>query len=215
MIYEAIGGSRAYGLNMDQSDVDILRVGQEKRIYMEDGCNVIQIPAEEFLRRARLGAHWYDAQWLFPEQFRVDNALSGYILENREAMVQAVRPAVYRVMTEHAAALCTHCSWLYPLFPKRLAYALLHYQILANHAGGMDFSQAMRPDGEELDTLLTIRRGEMELAEVLERVAAARTAAENCAAFYQQQGSDEPLRGLDALVQEMTELEAAEGGAEV
>ena len=81
----------------------------------------------------------------------MDNALSEYILENREAMVQAVRPAVYRVMTEHAAALCTHCSWLYPLFPKRLAYALLHYQILANHAGGMEFAQTMRPEGEELD----------------------------------------------------------------
>ena len=67
IFYEVIAGSRSYGLELPESDVDRCRVADQWQMSMEGRENIIQVPREEFLDRIfcrRNNAYFF--QWLFP-----------------------------------------------------------------------------------------------------------------------------------------------------
>lgn len=202
MYFEAIGGSRSYGLEIETSDTDLLCL--DNTPIVEDGYNVIRISPEEF--RARLMGerdNAYYVQWLFPHEVKSDNQLSSWLLEHREQVVKAQLPYIYRVFTGHVARLMHHADWIYGVYPKRLAYCTLFNSIIANYADGMTFAEAHKPVGELHDYLVSVRRGEIELADALARCELERTRAELAAGFYADAVGADVLRDLSVMIGEI------------
>lgn len=184
-IYAAIGGSRAHGIEIEGSDVDLYRVGTPELHTMQDGYNLIQIPLDQFVRRLFIQRRCgHDLQLLYPLEMKVDNDLTRCILQSRDSVIEAIRPTVYDALMDHAARLCIESEWLYPIFPKRHTYSLLFYSILSNYADGMPFAQAMRPDSMLHDRLIAIRKHEPELDEVMEWIKEAEKKAVAAKNFY-------------------------------
>lgn len=173
MCYEAIGGSRSYGLELPGSDTDLLRVETGPRFAMEGGYNVIRATLAELhdWLRGRADNAYY-LQWLFPAEVHSDTILT-----------------------------FPHSDWLYPAHPKRLAYCTLFYSVVANYAEGMSFAEAHRPGGELHDTLLSMRQGGIPLADAMARCCAERERAGRAAGFYQRPVDEAVLLEMDQIFQ--------------
>ncbi len=200
MCYEAIGGSRSYGLELPDSDADLLRVETGPRFAMEGGYNVIRATLAELhdWLRGRADNAYY-LQWLFPAEVHSDTILTRWLQGNREEIVRAQLPYIYRVFSGHADRLFPHSDWLYPARPKRLAYCTLFYSVAANYAEGMSFAEAHRPGGKLHDTLLSMRQGGIPLADAMARCSAERERAGRAAGFYQRPVDEVVLLEMDHI----------------
>lgn len=166
--YEVIAGSRSYGLELPESDVDRCRVADDWQMTMEGRENLIQVTRQEFLDRVfgrRDNAYYL--QWLYPARVCSENAVSRWLLEHREAITRAQAPRVWQTLTAHAQRLEQFAGQLYRQYPKRLAYAALFYHIAARFGEGEPFAQAHRPEEALRSVLLGMRRGEVPLEEGL------------------------------------------------
>lgn len=204
--YEVIAGSRSYGLELPESDVDRCRVADDWKITMEGKENIIQVTRQEFLDRVfgrRDNAYYF--QWLYPAQVCSENAISRWLMEHREAITMAQAPRVWQTLTAHAQRLETFAERLYPIYPKRMAYAALFYHIAARFGEGEPFAQAHRPDEALRSTLLGIRRGEVDVGEALaeceRQKARAIAARQECPSGDEQYllGAEEELSALLGL----------------
>lgn len=212
MIYQAIVGSRAHGIETAASDVDVVTFGGEFLRYeagFQNGRNDFSYPSQ-VLSAWTAGdgpAPWYAMQCLFPEKILTDNELSRFIAEHREALVSAQLPGLYRVLWDRAEGLGQDADWLYASCPKRMTYSTLLYSALANYAEGMPFARAHRPEGELHDFLLGMRLGRVPPEEALERNRRERLRAEKAAPFYRAAGGRSVLRDLARAAEEAAERE--------
>lgn len=187
MIYEVLGGSRAYDLEIETSDYDLLRVSDTNLGlgYHENGYNVIQVTYDEF---KKFGTFEHDNsyifQWLFPHEFRSDNDLTTWIKANREEMIKANLPKVYSIFMEFANGFSQDPELLYPRFSGRLVNSIHFRNLLYNYANGMTFAEAYVASNDTKDFLLSVRRGEPELSLVLEENALALERAKSVETFY-------------------------------
>lgn len=212
--YEVIAGSRSYGLDLPESDMDRCRVANDWEITMEGRENIIQVTRHEFLNRifCRHDNAYY-LQWLYPAQVCSDNEVSRYLMDRRETITAAQKGAVYRVLTAHAGRLEKYSDLLYDRYPKRAAYAALLYSVAANYAQGVPFSRAHRPDEELRTFLLGIRRGEVPQGEAMARISAERARALAAKTFYSAQPDDALLRDTEAELRKLMALEENMEGA--
>lgn len=212
--YEVIAGSRSYGLELPESDVDCCRVADSWDMHMEGQSNIIQVPRAEFLNRVFCRHdNAYYLQWLYPAQVCSDNEVSRYLMDRRETITAAQKGAVYRILTAHAGRLEKYSDMLYDRYPKRAAYAALFYAIAANYAQGVPFSRAHRPDEELRTFLLGIRRGEVPQEEAMARISAERARALAAKTFYSAQPDDALLRDTEAELRKLMALEENMEGA--
>ena len=187
MIYEALGGSRAYDLEIKTSDYDLLRAAATNMGlgYHENGYNVLQRTYDEFKKYGSFECdNWYISQWLFPREFRSDNDLTAWIKTNREDMIKANLPKVYSALMNYADGFSVDPELLYPTHSKRLMYSIHFRNLLYNYANGMTFAEAHVAQGDMKDFLLSVRRGELELPVILEQNAIALEKAKSVEAFY-------------------------------
>lgn len=204
IFYEVIAGSRSYGLELPESDVDRCRVADQWQMSMEGRENIIQVPREEFLDRIfcrRNNAYFF--QWLFPARVYTETAVSQYLMQRREAITRAQRGAVYRILTDHAQRVEYFSDVLYDGYPKRAAYAILFYAIAANYAEGVPFAQAHCPEKELRDFLLGIRRGETPLEEAMARMAIEKDRALKAEAFYDAAPDEQVLATAEADLRQL------------
>lgn len=176
--YEVIAGSRSYGLELPESDVDRCRVADDWQISTEGRENLIQVTRQEFLDRVfgRRGNAYY-LQWLYPAQICSDNEVSRWLLEHRETITRAQSLLVWKTLTAHAQRLEQFAGGLYQRYPKRLAYATLFYHIAARFGEGEPFAQAHRPEEALRRELLGMRLGEVSLEDGLAECAIQKTRA--------------------------------------
>ena len=78
IIYKSIVGSRTYGLEVENSDID-LAVVTPSLDYKEEGYDVHTRSPERFISRYnKTIMNWVGHQWLFPAEFLLENDLSKY-----------------------------------------------------------------------------------------------------------------------------------------
>lgn len=216
MIYQAIVGSRAHGIETAASDVDVVTFGGEFLRYeagFQNGRNDFSYPSR-VLSAWTAGdgpAPWYAMQCLFPEKILTDNELSRFIAEHREALVSAQLPGLYRVLWDRAEGLGQDADWLYASCPKRMTYSTLLYSTLANYAEGMPFAQAHRPEGELHDFLVGMRLREVPLEEALARNERERIRAKKVSSFFQKSISPEILKDFEQVAAEEAGKENGQG----
>lgn len=179
MIYKSIVGSRAYGLNTEDSDTDIAVVSGKQWITHKPKCHIFSWTPEDFAGLMQDSCHnWVVCSMLFPNRFCVENDLSKWISENREDMIKAMLPEIYQAYT----AACG--KFIREPYNKRIMYAIHFRDMLANYAEGMTFAEAIKPQGEDRDFLLSVRNGTASVGQVREANRKARERAKSAAGFY-------------------------------
>ena len=158
MIYESVGGSRAYCLETDTSDYDVFRVkNQETKKYSENGTHIIQLSYDEFVRQAvEAPVNPCNPQLLFPHEFLLVNDLSNWIVANRENVVKAMRKDIYAGFLDRAEGLAFGADLYYPSFPKRLVYSTHFAKVLYHYAQGMTFAEAHVCQDDVKELLLAV-----------------------------------------------------------
>lgn len=123
--YECIAGSRAYGLELEGSDIDVCRIADSWSTTGHDGeKHIIQVPREEFVDRAVLQRETpLYIQWWFPFEINTPGALSEYLTENRESVVRASKNAYGNCILERHTAYLSTQSTITPAFQRDLRTA--------------------------------------------------------------------------------------------
>ena len=209
MIYhECIAGSRAYGLEIEGSDIDVCRIADSWNTAGHDGeKHIIQVPREEFVDRAVLQRETpLYIQWWFPFEINTPGALSEYMIENRESVVRASKKRVWELHIRTARGLSEHPEHYYPRFPKRLAYSTHYYDMLAKYAAGEPFVNAIRASGDMREALIAMRKNELPLEEVVAINTDARARADACADWYASEADTGVLNGIQKDLKELLGL---------
>ena len=208
-MYSSIVGSRSYGVQSPNSDTDIVMLGRssDSPQFVCEGKPDLRPSSLSRFQCDMLGPEpqWFFTQWLFPESFLEDSVLSEYILENRDAIIQARLPIVYKTLKQRADGLHLWGDRLYKTHPKRLVYSTLFYSMLANHANGMAFAEAHSPKGELHDLLVGMRLGQVTLEDAVSRNELERQRAEKAAGFYKDAVHPVILREFEQVILEEAE----------
>lgn len=141
IIYKGIVGSRTYGLEVENSDID-LAVVTPSLDYKEEGYDVHTRSPEWFISRYnKTIMNWVGHHWLFPAEFLLENDLSKWIKENREDFFKAILPEFYN---SHLLAINRFLQRGGP-HSKYVARAIHFRNMFVNYAEGMTFEEALKP----------------------------------------------------------------------
>lgn len=190
MIYKAIIGSRTYGLETEESDVDLAIVSsvvQDKQLYLSQGFDMYHYTPEEFVSRiVNSSILWVDYQWLFPHEFCLKNNLIEWIKENREEMIKAVLPTLYQ------SHFCIYGSNSYKnsIYHKRVIRAIHFHNMLVEYAEGAKFEDAIKAKGDTKNFLLAAREGKAPVKRLLEVEKNTKARAEAVVDFYKSPRAD-------------------------
>lgn len=210
MLYKGIVGSCSHGIEIPRSDTDVCLIDHTfstRRSAFANGENVFEWSVSNLSEVMRMGSPpWYVYQILFPEKFLEETPLSQYIEQNRNRIIKAKHPSVYKTLFERAKSLEYFSDVCYERFPKRMCYSTLLYSLLANYAEGMPFAQAHRPEGELHDFLIGMRLGKVPLDEAVTRNQSERIRAEKAAGFYKKAIHPEILREFEQVIREAEKL---------
>ena len=186
--YEAVVGSRCFGLELPDSDVDIARIADDWSERKHEGKkHYLQRPREVVLSWLIYETKYpHSFQWLFPAEVISSGAVTDFLVAHREEFISANLPAVWEVFWTMGNGLRANASQYYQQFPKRLAYSTLRFDTLARYAQGIPFAQAFKPREEMRQNLLAMRRCELPLDVALAINTEARNRAEKSAGFYRK-----------------------------
>ena len=186
--YEAVVGSRCFGMELPDSDVDIARIADDWSERKHEGKkHYLQRPREVVLSWLIYETKYpHSFQWLFPAEVISSGAVNDFLVAHREEFISANLPAVWEVFWTMGNGLRANASQYYQQFPKRLAYSTLRFDTLARYAQGIPFAQAFKPREEMRQNLLAMRRCELPLDVALAINTEARNRAEKSAGFYRK-----------------------------
>ena len=183
-------GSSTYNLQLESSDIDIACItdiwNTSKHV---DGIHFICIPKEEFVQRILSNnINPLYLQWLFPKDTIIQCELWNYVFNNRENIIAASKNKVWNNFINRAKAFQNDIKHWYPIYPKRIVYSILFYNTIIEYASGRLFAEAFIPDDSLRDKLLSIRRNDMPVEDVIALNNLYEERALRCKDFY-----DEPL----------------------
>ena len=189
IIYKSIVGSRTYGLEIENSDID-LAVVTPSLDYKEEGYDVHTRSPERFISRYnKTIINWVAHQWLFPAEFLLENDLSKWIKENREDFIKAILPEFYN---SHLLAIDRFFQRGGP-HSKYVARAIHFRNVFVNYAEGMTFEEALKPQGANRDFLLDIRKGKVPISQILNVNATAKARLLSVEDFYKEPRADKAI----------------------
>lgn len=187
-IYNAIVGSRSYGLNIDDSDIDVALVCEQVKSSTKKIENLDYHYADynDFFSRVlgnKRSTYYY--QYLFPSEYIIKNELSEYIRQNNESIMSAQLNTVYNLLLRHSQIFASEKEIWWNRFPKRMMYSTFFCTVLYNHANGMCFADAFRPTGDLKEWLVAARQLELNFDEIINRNSIEMRNAISVEKFYQ------------------------------
>lgn len=185
IFYRAICGSRSYGLEIEQSDYDIVLVGTQNIPAPFEKAHNILLTSEDFISRLLLVLDAYFIQWFYPREVLADTEITQYILSRADEILLANCDRVYQTYMKKANSLSVDLELWWQIFPKRVVYSCLFYDTVSRFANqDMPFGEAFRPEEEFRQWLLEVRRNEVSFAEIQKRHTALQQQAEAAQGFY-------------------------------
>lgn len=184
--YKAIVGSRSYGLEIKNSDYDIVTTEQTTSKSSFPNSHYIKLSKEDFLKTLLLlDNNYFGIQYFFPYVVLEESNISKYILEKREEILAANLNQIYISYMKKANGLSTDLDKWYNRFPKRPAYSCLFYDTLYRYASkNIPFQEAFKPEENFRQWLLDIRYGKIPLEDILRVNKELKDKAENVKNFY-------------------------------
>ena len=167
-----ICGSRAYNLQTKESDTDLVIIaneGWQKKVDNKDGYNILyNTPTLLWERLIGIKEYAHIWQFFYPLCFTECNFLTEYINENREKIVRASLPYIYKSFSNYFENCLGNIEGLYVVRRKCICYAFLYASVLYNYANGMSFDKCLCPEAEWHNILIGIREENVCLEQCLE-----------------------------------------------
>ncbi len=184
--FSALVGSRCFGLELPDSDIDIVCVGDDGNRRIHAGpYHYIRRTEQELVESLTLQTRYHDGlQWMFPAEFLSNRELADYIVLHREELIRGNLASVWQRLWTNADGLSLHAEHYFNAFPKRIAYSTMRFDTLARYAAGCSFQEAFRPEPVLRELLLAIRKRQMPMEEALALNLEARQRAEAVQSFY-------------------------------
>lgn len=205
MIYKTICGSRSYGLELPTSDYDIIICGENNVKTNIPHSHEIIIKPENFHKKLLLLTDdAYDMQLYFPREILIPSELSNYINLHKEEIISANLNKVYFSYMKKANGLSVDLNKWGIKYPKRSAYSCLFYDTLYRYATqDIAFEHAFKPNKDFKQWLLSVKKREIPLEEILKRNEELRKSAERISNFYENQQNEMVLNKTISDIKEI------------
>lgn len=215
--FACVGGSRAYGLQLPYSDIDLLILSKDKRGHTNrDGYNLCYFTAENFISWMTSNkGYLHSYQILFPSQWMTNDKISAYLRENREEIVDANLQGMYNTLMSYFLIVKENADVYYKIASKRVAYGLLYANAIYDHSCGKSFAECVCPQGQLHDILLGIRNKEFDFDYVSSLLDECKIKAESVKLYYDKPILEKPLHEFSNLIRSynyMTYEEMREAG---
>lgn len=162
-----ICGSRAYNLQTEESDTDLVIIANEDwkiKVDNRDGYNILyNTPTLLWERLTGIKEYAHIWQFFYPLYFTENNFLVEYIINNREKIIKASLPYIYKSFSNYFNTCLSNMNSFYKVRRKCVCYSFLYASVLYNYANGLGFDKCLRPEGEWHDILLGIRTQDISL----------------------------------------------------
>lgn len=203
--YKAIVGSRSYGLEIKNSDYDIVTTERAILNSSFPSSHYIKLSKEDFLKMLLLlDNNSFGIQYFFPYMVLEESNISKYILEKREEILAANLDRIYTAYMRKADGLSTDLDSWYKKFPKRPVYSCLFYDTIYRYASkDISFQEAFKPEENFRQWLLAIRYGKIPVKDILMVNKELKTKAENVKNFYI--GREDKVV-LNKIIEDLNEL---------
>lgn len=185
LFFSEIVGSRAYGLEIENSDIDLLFLGTAPSINSSNKIHYMPRDASWYLSAVSFQMrHPMYLECLYPGQFLGDSEIIDYILSHREDHIRFYANTIWDLLWEHASRLAMFGEHYYRAFPKRLAYSIMRFETLYEYSVTENFQTAFRPCLQLRNYLLSVRKGEVPVKDVIAHVSDSKMRAAKSRDFY-------------------------------
>lgn len=172
--FAAIGGSRALGVEHERSDIDLLIIACNfnKNIRCKAGYNTLYESPDEFYGTITSIANGYihAMQWLYPSEFVTDNEFTDWIKQNRDALVEENKYAIYSAVARYANTAKDKFRIYYKIARKRVLYALCYGEMCRKYADDIAMADCVKATGEWRQWLENVRTGNISKDEVYNKL---------------------------------------------
>lgn len=175
MKYIGVVGSRVFGTQRPDSDVDVLVINDASfsNEDVSENYHVLKIPVSSFIDCVTYTntVLVYGIQYLYPSEFLEENELSQYIIDNRERIIKAVRKRMFRTLYQYITYSRYSPSWYYDKNKKAFMRSILYYQIMKKYLATGCMKDSIQVDEKTAELVCKLHDGEIsydEYHEILE-----------------------------------------------
>lgn len=172
--FAVIGGSRALGIEHEQSDIDLLIVANifDEDVRCRAGYNTLYKSPNEFysIITSTDNGYIHAIQLLYPSEFVTDNEFTDWIKQNRDALVAENKCAIYSAVARYANTVKEKFHIYYKIARKRVLYALCYGEMCRKYASGIAMVDCVRATGEWREWLGNVRAGDISQDEIYDRL---------------------------------------------
>ncbi len=176
--YEALVGSQCYGIDIEDSDIDIIVcASKESELDSRRGSNPEDyhwIDPSKLLDRIffqDIDVNTFGVEIYFPKTIITETAISEFLKNNRTALLRANPRGIYstylRSLITRLKNLDVNGDW-----QKQISYALLYSNTLLKYEKNLDLEESFFPTKEEQLMYREIRKGnqDSEKNELLQQI---------------------------------------------
>lgn len=172
--FAVIGGSRALGIEHERSDIDLLIIAYNfnKNIRCKAGYNTLYKSSDEFYSTITSIANGYihAMQWLYPSEFVTDNEFTDWIKQNRDALTEENKYAIYSAVVRYANTAKDKFRIYYKIARKRVLYALCYGEMCRKYADGIAMADCVKATGEWREWLGNVRTSNVSQDETYDKL---------------------------------------------
>lgn len=184
--YYAICGSRSHGIELPNSDYDVVYCGDETPALLRERSHNIVFDSAGLIYRLFLQytiPHYL--QVYFPAEIIQNTDVMRYILAHRDEILAARAKRIYESYMLCCEMLPLRPEW-YHRWVKDAVYSCMYYNILHQYATrDVPFSELWKPQGDFKEWLMAVRREEIGRDEVMRVYSEQKAKAIGCAGFYE------------------------------
>lgn len=172
--FAVIGGSRALGIEHEQSDIDLLIVANifDEDVRCRAGYNTLYKSPNEFysIITSTDNGYIHAIQLLYPSEFVIDNEFTDWVKQNRDALVEENKCAIYNAVARYVNTAKERFRIYYKIARKRVLYALCYGEMCRKYADGIAMADCVKATGEWRQWLENVRAGDISQDEIYDRL---------------------------------------------
>ena len=172
--FAVIGGSRALRVEHDRSDIDLLIIASNfnRDIRCKAWYNTLYESPDEFYNTITSidKGYIHAIQWLYPYKFVTDNEFTDWIKQNRDALAEENKFAMYNTVVRYVNTVKEKFSIYYKIARKRVLYALCYGEMYRKYASGIAMVDCIMATGEWREWLKNVRTGDISQDETYDRL---------------------------------------------
>lgn len=214
-LFIVTGGSNAYNLQIESSDIDILCLTDDSRFnksvikpncgcQIYDNYSVTRSNKKQFIEQFDGYVHCW--QWLYPKSFVVQNSFTDFIITIRDLVLNANRLSLYNSYLLYAHKCHKNLIAYYKVATNLVAYSVMFLDILVRYAEG-EIPNNLFYQQDKRDYLVGIRNRQIPIDDINEKFSDLLTKVDKLKSFYTEPTDKSPIQEFISVVNSITFLD--------